>query len=143
MAETGKRKVTIVENDSDMLFILGEVLRDAGYVVEKFRASSGLADHNQMPDLFILGEDFSANDGLTLCRLIRTSEKMKGIPVIVISAYPIHNKAKQAGADAFVSKPFELNYLLGMIRKQLERKKPDIVSRAVVNAFNQTTFSLN
>jgi DNA-binding response OmpR family regulator len=120
MPQSEKKRIVIVENDPDMLFMLGKALKDAGYSVQKYQAASLIVENkNQLPDLFILDKDLPMIDGLAVCKFLKVHDETKGIPVIMISAYPIKAKAKHAGVNEFISKPFELNHLLRTINKYL------------------------
>ena len=110
---TSRKRILIVENDPDMLFILDKALNDAGYDVEPCKAGFEIAKaRNMWPHLFIVDKDFPAVDGMALCQVLRIHEKTKHIPIIMISSYQVKNKAKQIGVDEFIRKPFELNQLL-------------------------------
>ncbi|MDP9046809.1 MAG: response regulator, partial [Bacteroidota bacterium] len=60
-------------------------------------------------------------DGRELCKDVKTTEETHGIPVILISAsHNIGDSLHQKGApNAFVAKPFDIDVLLGAIRKHL------------------------
>ena len=61
------------------------------------------------PDLFILDKQIAGTNGLDVCRFIKSNDKFKDTPVIMLSANPNINKlAKEAGADLAISKPFSL-----------------------------------
>lgn len=113
-----RKRIAIVENDPDMRFILGRALNNAGYAVETCQSPSGIIEgKEQPPDLVILGKNYSTTDTLTDCKHLKIHERTKQIPVIMISEYPVKSRAKNAGADEFITKPFQLNYLLTTIHK--------------------------
>ena len=60
-------------------------------------------------------------DGREICRQLKASEKTKNIPVVIVSAHPNVEQSvdEEIGADDFVPKPFDINFLLGKIERQL------------------------
>lgn len=113
-----RKRILIVENDADMLFILGSVLTDAGYAVQSFNCGSCIVESDYtLPDLFILDKDMPTIDGLAISKYLRVHETTKHIPIIMISAYEFQDKAKRIGVDEFIRKPFELSYLLESVNK--------------------------
>jgi CheY-like chemotaxis protein len=60
-------------------------------------------------------------DGLAVCKYLKLNSATKDIPVIMISAYhKLRSKAKEAGVDEFIEKPFELKNLLHTIEKYID-----------------------
>jgi DNA-binding response OmpR family regulator len=63
----------------------------------------------------------SGFDGRDICRELKQRKNTRGIPIIMISASrDIERSAYEAGADDFLAKPFEIDDLLGKIRKLLK-----------------------
>jgi CheY-like chemotaxis protein len=124
------RKITVAEDDKDILFILDVILNDAGYEVEPLTDGTTIvAGRKEWPDLFIIDKDMPAIDGLAICKYLRLNEETKDIPVIMISAYhKLKSKAQAAGANDFIEKPFEIKDLLNTIGKYIDtRQKQDII----------------
>jgi CheY-like chemotaxis protein len=111
------KKILVAEDDSDILFILDMILNDAGYNVEPLPDGSSIVDgRTEWPDLFILDKDMPVIDGLAVCKYLKLNNETKNIPVIMISAYhKLKSKAKEAGVDEFVEKPFEVKNLLQIV----------------------------
>jgi DNA-binding response OmpR family regulator len=115
------KKILIAEDDPDILFILDMILNDAGYKVEPLTEGTSIVDRKKdLPDLFILDKEMPVIDGLALCKYLKLQQETKDIPVIMISAYhKLKQKAKEAGVDDFIEKPFELKHLLFTINKYI------------------------
>lgn len=93
-----KRRILIVANDPDMLFVLDRVLNTAGYTVESCRVGSGIIESKHTwPDLFILDKDLPTIDGIAISKFLRIHRATKRIPIIMISNYEIECKARLAG----------------------------------------------
>lgn len=75
----------------------------------------------EVPDLFLLDKQLSGVDGLDLCRYIKSQEKTRRTPVIMISASPnISMLAKPAGADAVIIKPYKMSELKTVVLALLD-----------------------
>jgi DNA-binding response OmpR family regulator len=122
------KKILVAEDDKDILFILDMILNDAGYKVEPLPDGSSIINRkNDWPDLFILDKDMPVIDGLAICKYLKLNNATKDIPIIMISAYhKLKSKAKKAGVDDFIEKPFELKSLLNVIGKHvnLQERSP-------------------
>jgi DNA-binding response OmpR family regulator len=113
------KKILVAEDDKDILFILDMILNDAGYKVEPLPEGTSIVhDRKDWPDLFILDKDLPSIDGLAICKYLKLNDETKNIPIIMISCFHyLKNKAKEAGVDEFIEKPFELKQLLSTVEK--------------------------
>ena len=70
--------------------------------------------------LFFLDIWMSGVNGSTVCEKLKADERTKDIPIIMFSANrDTQDIAMQCGADGFLSKPFEIKELLGIVHKYL------------------------
>ena len=75
------------------------------------------------PDLILLDIDMPVMDGLTCCRSIKTTEKLAGIKVVMVTSrteYAKIREAFKAGADDYITKPVDQKELLGKITELLK-----------------------
>ena len=88
---------------------------------------SGLARAEEIiPDLIITDIMMPGMDGYEVCRRIRSSELLNHIPVIMVTAKATHEdrmKGLEAGADAYLEKPFHADELAVRVSKLLEQRK--------------------
>jgi DNA-binding response OmpR family regulator len=120
------KKVTIVEDDLNLLNSVAEKLRAEGYTVstatdgeqgwERVRA--------EMPDLLVLDIMLKKLDGLSLCRMIRSDATTSHIPIIMMTARA--NEVDkivglESGADDYIVKPFGLGEFLARVRARLRQ----------------------
>lgn len=119
-----RKKIFVAEDDPDILFVLSKILEDSGYQVRASSCGKPVVDGNySRVDLFILDKQMPDIDGLEICRHLRGQPATKNTPVIVISAHPkLGNEALDAGADDYITKPFEMHYLLNMISRYTRRE---------------------
>ena len=121
------KKILVAEDDVDILFILNMILSKAGYKVEPLPEGTSIVHKRKdWPDLFILDKDLPSIDGLAICKYLKLKEETKNIPIIMISCFHhLKNKAKAAGVDEFIEKPFEMNHLLSVVEKYIDTKYPE------------------
>ncbi len=122
--EAGKKRILIAENDPDMLFILHQVLRKAGYAVESSKGTSIVEAKHTWPDLFIVDRDLPSIDGMAVCKFLRVRAETKCIPIIMLSSYEMRKKAARVGVNEFIKKPFDVNTLLKSVERHLHRRLP-------------------
>jgi two-component system KDP operon response regulator KdpE len=123
MGPDGKGNILVVDDEPQITRVLKTTLSSHGYGART--ASDGdealqiMKDWN--PDLIITDLRMPNMDGLDLCRHVR---KKSRIPIIVLSVKGeerIKVEALDAGADDYVTKPFNLNELLARVRAALRR----------------------
>lgn len=123
MSGTAK-KILIVEDDPDIILTLAAILEDEGYVVAMTDNGGHLMTDrfaSDPPALIVLDMLLSGWDGREIARHLKTQEATRHIPILMLSAHlQAEREAKAAGADDFLSKPFELDALLAMIATLLE-----------------------
>lgn len=66
-------------------------------------------------DVLVLDNDLPGAGGLELTRRARDLKHRRGVPIIIISASEIEEEARQAGANCFLKKPFDLNSIIRAI----------------------------
>ncbi len=115
------KKIVVSDDDSGIQDIFRLILERAGYEVEVVcNGNDMLKNQFKLPDLFILDKQLSGVDGLDICRHLKRQKKTAHIPVIMVSANPnINLLSKEAGADDYIEKPFEMGHLLEKISSHL------------------------
>ncbi len=116
-----KKKILVADDDPAIVDALQLMLEDAGYDVETTVNGESVKDICvDCPDLLLLDIWMSGIDGRDVCKFIKTQDLTKDIPVIMISANKDTAKiAREAGADDFLAKPFDMDELLGKIEKYI------------------------
>lgn len=115
-----KKRILVADDDPAILDVLKIMLESEDYEVEAISDSRLLLEKIYKPDLFLLDKWMVGADGLDICRYLKAHDATKNIPVIIISATPdVRQPAKEAGADDFVEKPFNMFYLLNKIARTI------------------------
>ncbi len=119
--QQAKKKILIADDDAAILDVLTLFLEDVGYEVEATHDGGTLqAFKNGYPDLLLLDIWMSGWNGRDICRFLKNQEATRHIPILLVSANKeTESIAREAGADDFVSKPFDLDELLGKIERYL------------------------
>ncbi len=117
-----KGKVLLVDDEPDVVQVVGTHLRTAGYQVSMAYDAQHALDEvrRDRPDVVILDIMLPKVDGDKVCRLLKFDERYKEIPVLVLTARSNAEDLKLAtdyGASACLNKPFEPSILLGMLEK--------------------------
>ncbi len=124
-----KRKATILiaEDNDDVRLFLADTLRTMYDITEFANGSDAvLAMERDIPDLIISDIMMGDIDGLTLCKSVKSSENTNHIPIILLTArssvwHQVEGLA--AGADAYISKPFNTKILELTIKNLLTAKE--------------------
>lgn len=109
--------ILVVEDDPDMAEILALILGGAGYSVRVARNGRDALEAvaARMPDLILLDMLMPVMDGWECARELR-ERYGRGVPIVVVTAAEhARARAEEVGADDGLSKPFEVNALLGVV----------------------------
>ena len=120
-------RLLIVEDNPDVASLIGRQLADAYEVVFAADGAEGIEKARElMPDLIITDLMMPGTDGLQLCRTIRADEVTSHIPIIVVTAKATEDdriRGLEAGADAYLYKPFNADELRIRVKKLLEQRE--------------------
>jgi DNA-binding response OmpR family regulator len=115
------KKIMIADDDPGIVDAVEIILDFEGYEVSStFNGAAVLDMKTEFPDLLLLDIWMSGSDGRDICRELKHRSDTRAIPIIMISASrDIERSAYEAGADDFLAKPFEIDDLLGKIKRLL------------------------
>ena len=121
-------KVLIAEDDRAVRESLARAMHLEGYEVAT--ANDGAAALESLraesPDIAVLDVSMPAVDGLTVCRVLRSEGNTLPILMLTARTEPSDRVAGlDAGADDYVTKPFDLGELFARLRALTRRLRPD------------------
>ena len=109
-----------------MAAFIGKRLGEKYHIVYAHNGKEGLAiAHDQLPDAIVTDLMMPKMDGLELTRRLRADELTSHIPVIIVTAKVSETdriRGLEAGADAYLTKPFSSDELLTRVDKLLEQR---------------------
>ena len=121
------RRILIVDDEQDIVETLRFSLEMEGFqCLSSYDGTDGLKKaQEENPDLIILDIMLPKIDGYRICRLLKFDEKYRHIPIIMLTARAQEkdiSTGKETGADEYVTKPFEMDTLIGLVKQYV---KPD------------------
>lgn len=124
--EQDRKKVLIVDDDADVIHYMKELLSPRFDVMSRFDVDSAyILMKEEAPDVVISDVVMPGKTGYELCRQIKENIQLSHIPVILLTAKSTvadQVEGLGCGADAYVTKPFEPEYLLALIDSQLRNR---------------------
>jgi two-component system cell cycle response regulator DivK len=119
-----KKRNLVVEDQLDNMQILRDLLTSAGY--EMIEAKDGLegvkAATAHRPDLILMDIQLPLLDGYEATRRIKADPALRAIPIIVVTSYALSGddtKARAAGCDGYIPKPYSPRVLLAKVKEYL------------------------
>lgn len=120
-------RVLVIEDNHDVATYIGSLLSDEYDVYYAANGREGLKSAlDIVPDLIITDLMMPEMDGLEVCRQVRANEIINHIPIIVVTAKITAEerlKGLEAGADAYLAKPFNADELRTRVRKLLDTRR--------------------
>jgi two-component system alkaline phosphatase synthesis response regulator PhoP len=118
------KNILLVEDEENLVQIVGSVLEEEGYNVRRSMSAEEALRllPSYRPDLIISDLKMGEMDGFEMMEQIRKQRETKQIPFIYVTSFDDEDsarKAKNLGATAYITKPFDLDELLRLIRSTL------------------------
>ena len=119
------KRILVVDDEADVVSLLRLTLKGQGYdIITASNGQEGLEKaRTEKPDLILLDVMLPKLDGYKVARMLRFDERYSKIPIIMITA-KIQEKDKETGlemgADAYITKPFDMTTLLSKIDQTLK-----------------------
>ena len=119
-----RKRILVVDDNEDNRQILIDLLTAAGY--EIVAATNGLdavaLATSNLPDLVLMDIQLPGIDGHEATRRIKATPALQKVPVIAVTSYALAGddvKARDAGCDDYVTKPFSPRALLAKVKAHL------------------------
>lgn len=128
MAQTWR--VLIADDDPAICTLIDTVLRKGPYeIITCMDAESALAvlDTNGPFDMIICDFMLPGLSGLDLIERVRSNEAIRNIPILMVSGhttYAMDVRARNAGANLFLNKPFTISQLRNAVTSLLHSETP-------------------
>ncbi|HMI05811.1 MAG TPA: two-component regulator propeller domain-containing protein [Pedobacter sp.] len=123
---TDKKSILIVDDESDIRQYIKSIFRSDYIIYEAENGENGLyLAHEKLPDLIITDFRMQGIDGIELCEKIKEDPALSFIPVILLTAsssQEVKLKSLEGGADDYIRKPFEKEYLVARVANLLKNR---------------------
>lgn len=118
------KRILMIEDTEDNRQILRDLFAGTDYeLLEAADGASGVAmAHTHKPDLILMDIQLPVIDGYEATRRLKADPALSAIPVIAVTSYALSGdeiKARAAGCDAYIAKPFSPRLLLAKVREFL------------------------
>ena len=143
------KNIIVVEDDLDIMELISFNLANEGHQV--FEANDGEVGidkaRNNNPDLILLDLMLPGIQGLDVCRIIKSDQETKEIPIIMVTALGQEEdivKGLETGADDYITKPFSIKVLIARVNAVLKRSNEvgeDKSKDILINGINIKTRS--
>jgi two-component system alkaline phosphatase synthesis response regulator PhoP len=123
------KKIFIVEDESDIANLVARNLRKEQFEVSVFHDGESFLRSldDELPDLAILDLMLPGIDGLDVCKEMRTDERTRSVPIIILTAKGTELDivlGLELGADDYITKPFSIRELIARVKAVLRRVEP-------------------
>jgi CheY-like chemotaxis protein len=120
--------VLVAEDDEDIRLMMLTLLRMKGYQTAEARDGQETFDVARVlrPDMILMDLQLPRLNGFAVARLVRQTETLRAVPIIVVSAHDPakhRNLALAAGCNAYVQKPIDFDSLDGMILNLMSSRR--------------------
>ena len=118
------KRILVVEDQEDLRGVLRDLFINSGYtVIEAADGKTGVATaKSDRPDIILMDIQMPIIDGYEATRQIKADPNLKSIPIVAVSSFAMkgdEEKARAAGCDEYVTKPYSPIQLLRIIRGYL------------------------
>ena len=118
------KRILVVEDQEDNRQIIRDMLAGADFeIIEAENGEEALAAvAKRRPDLILMDVQLPIMDGYEATRRIKADPALRSIPIIAVTSYALSGedkKARAAGCDDYVAKPYSPRQLLAKIRQHL------------------------
>ncbi|MCL4638079.1 MULTISPECIES: hybrid sensor histidine kinase/response regulator [Olivibacter] len=121
-----KRSLLVVDDDADIRNYIKNIFKSIYTVYEAEDGEEGLAMvRRKLPDLIITDYKMGELDGISFCQQLKNDTTFSNIPVILLTANTgkdVQLKSLDSGADDFLTKPFETDYLVARVANLLQNR---------------------
>src|ERR1039457_3665530 len=122
------RIVFVADTENNRILVKRRLEKNGFQVLAAENAEEGLARARaEMPDLILMDMGSPGIDGWSAPRQLKADPKLKGIPVIAVTAHAMQGdreKALDAGCDEYETKPFDFARLIEKIQTLLASRGP-------------------
>ena len=132
--ESGRRKVLLVDDDTELVEIMTKFLEEDGRFEVKIATTgfdAGMLVKEYRPDMHVLDVMLPDINGKEVCQRVRADSTMEDVRILCISGMIEEDKIQDlrlAGADDFMHKPFDAEMLIDRMCKMMDMEPAEAVA---------------
>ena len=120
--------VLIVEDNEKNMKVFRDLMQIHGHrTLEARDGPTGLEmAREHLPDLILMDIQMPVMDGYEVTQRLKADEATKGILIVAVTSYAMtgeEDKAREAGCDAYISKPIDIRNLIETVKRLLQTKE--------------------
>jgi CheY-like chemotaxis protein len=121
-----KKKILIIEDNEQNLYLLSYILNKHGYVIEAARnGEEGIkAAVSFSPDLILLDVQLPGMDGYAVARRLRADPDLRDIPIVAVTSYAMmgdRERAIESGCTGYIKKPIDPDIFVSQVENHLAK----------------------
>jgi len=123
-----KKKVVLIQDNEDILEIMDKVLEDEGFDVTSSLNTEPIEEISEIdPDVVVVDEHIQGDKkGTEVIEDLKTDPDTEELPAVLTStSMDLPKKASQCKADDYIQKPFDLDHMVDVVRKNADGSVTD------------------
>ena len=128
-----KKKLLLVEDNEELLKVMADSLSREYHIIKATNGKEAIEQLEKTKDIVVVISDvmMPVMNGIELCHYMKKQDEWLHIPIILLTAKSSESdiiEGYEAGADDYITKPFQLTLLLVKIKSLLKNKKNSVLS---------------
>lgn len=119
------KTIIILDDNQEILNILALIFESDPYSITACSTVKAFKNELEkgLPDLIMLDIKLPDGNGLDLCKELKDDAETKHIPVVMLSGFHGKETGAKCYPDAYIEKPFDLEYIRNTVSRVLNRKR--------------------
>lgn len=135
-----KKKLLLVEDNEDLLKVMADSLSREYHIIKATNGKEAIEQLEKTKDIVVVISDvmMPVMNGIELCHYMKKQDEWLHIPIILLTAKSSESdiiEGYEAGADDYITKPFQLTLLLVKIKSLLKNKENLLKNYSNIIAF--------
>jgi CheY-like chemotaxis protein len=117
------KRILVIDDEPTICELVADTLRDSGYIADTAPNGADALERmrRHVPEAIVLDLMMPRLNASGFIERMRLNPRFAAIPILLVTAsYGAHEAAERLGAHACLTKPFELDELVGVVRQMLD-----------------------
>jgi len=118
-----KKKVVLIQDNEDILDIMGQVLDEEGFAVTPSLTTEPIEKIDKIePDVVVIDDHIKGNKkGSKVIQELKSDPETEEVPAVLTStSNKLPQQAEECKADDYIQKPFDLDHMVDVVKKNVE-----------------------